>query len=69
MIKEHETGVLLLDKDECRGIDTRFEKDARVVITAYPDDYNQYLQMIGRASRTRGISEGVMFTVGQEKAA
>jgi hypothetical protein len=43
MIKEHETGVLLLEKDECRGIDTRFEKDARVVITAYPDDYNQYL--------------------------
>lgn len=58
---------MLLEKNECRGVDTRFEKDARVIIIATPDNYNQYLQMIGRASRTRGISEGIMFSVGNEK--
>lgn len=58
---------MLLEKNECRGVDTRFQKDARVIIIATPDNYNQYLQMIGRASRTRGISEGIMFSVGNEK--
>ena len=66
-IKDQCRGILLLEKNECRGVDTRFQKDARVIITAVPDDYNQYLQMIGRASRTRGISEGIMFSVGNEK--
>ena len=67
-IKEQSHGVLLLEKSECRGVDVRFAKDARVVITAEPEDYNEYLQMLGRASRTRGVCEGVMLTRGNEKA-
>lgn len=46
----------------------RFAKDARVVITAEPEDYNEYLQMLGRSSRTRGVCEGVMLTQSKEKA-
>jgi len=39
-IKDQSRGILLLEKHECRGVDTRFQKDARVIITAIPDDYN-----------------------------
>ena len=68
LIKDQSHGVLLLLKSECRGVDVRFSRDARVIITCKPDDFNQYLQMLGRASRTRGVCEGVMLHVGAEKA-
>ena len=30
--------------------------------------YHELLQMIGRSSRTRGVCEGTLFSVGQERA-
>ena len=58
---------MTIDKTEYRGSDARFAKDARVLITATPEDFNEYLQMLGRASRSRNLCEGVMFTSTSEK--
>ena len=42
-IKDIHQGILTIEKSECRGSDTRFAKDARVLITATPEDFNEYL--------------------------
>lgn len=54
-IRNWDYGILLLLKKHSRGIDTKFQKDAKVLITAKVDNYQQYLQMLGRSSRTRNI--------------
>ena len=42
-IRDWTYGILLLSTSESRGVDARFAKDARVIITAQPEDYNEYL--------------------------
>jgi hypothetical protein len=34
LIKDLNYGILIVNKDECRGIDIRFNKDALVLITS-----------------------------------
>ena len=60
-------GILIIDADECRGVDIRFQKDAIVLITARVKTYQEYLQMLGRGSRTRNVSEGIFYNDGIEK--
>ena len=67
-VKALDYGILIIDADECRGVDIRFQKDAIVLITARVKTYQEYLQMIGRGSRTRNVSEGILYTESTEKA-
>jgi hypothetical protein len=67
-IKTWEYGILLLQKEDSRGIDTRFQKDALVLIIAKVDTYQQYMQMLGRGSRTRGVCDGILYVASNEKA-
>lgn len=48
-------------------MDTRFAKDALVLIIAKVESYHQYLQMLGRSSRSRSISEGILYVSTNEK--
>jgi len=66
-IKTIENGILLLQGDNSRGIDTRFKVDSQVLIIADVKTNHELIQMIGRSSRTRGICESYMFIRGQEK--
>ena len=67
-IKTIENGILLLQGDNCIGIDTRFKVDSQVLIIADVKTNHELIQMIGRSSRTRGICESYMFIRGQEKS-
>lgn len=66
-IKDQDYGVMTIEKNQCRGVDTKFAKDALVIITFIPSDYNEYQQMLGRASRTRSVCEGTMLTSSYER--
>ena len=59
-------GILVIERNECRGIDTRFAKDAFVAIIAAPSGYSEYLYLLGRGSRTRNISDGILITATNE---
>ena len=59
--------MVVLSREEGRGVDTRFRKDAIVLITSEVGNYHELLQMIGRSSRTRGVCEGILYVVTQEK--
>ena len=39
-----------------------------VLIIAKVDTYQEYLQMLGRGSRTRGICEGTLYVNSKDKA-
>lgn len=67
-IKDWEYGVLLLEAKDCRGIDTRFGKDAKVLIVASIATYSEYIQILGRSSRTRKVSDCILYNLGCEKA-
>ena len=43
MIKDQSYGIILVEKDQCRGMDIRFSKDALVLIIAKIDTYSEYL--------------------------
>ena len=58
----------MIKASEGRGVDTRFRKDAMVLISAEVRSYLELQQMVGRSSRTRGVCEGVLYIVGQESA-
>jgi cation transport regulator ChaC len=47
-------------------VDTRFRKDALVLIATEVRSYHELQQMIGRSSRTRGICEGILYNIGEE---
>ena len=66
-VRQWEYGVLLLTVEEGRGVDTRFRKDARVLITCTVDSYHDLQQMMGRSSRSRGVCDGVLYLMGDEK--
>ena len=67
-IRHWDYGVLMIKAKEGRGVDTRFKKDALVLIVADVSSYLELQQMIGRSSRTRGVCEGVLYNVGEESA-
>ena len=58
----------MIKASEGRGVDTRFRKDALVLIAAEMHSYLELQQLIGRSSRTRGVCEGTLYNVGQESA-
>lgn len=66
-LKDSNDGILLMESNECRGIDVRFSRDAQVLIIAKVENYSQYLQMIGRSSRTRQACDAIMYTSTKEK--
>ena len=59
--------MLLLNAEEGRGVDTRFKKAAHVVILAKVQSHHEVQQMIGRSCRTRGVCEGTLYAVGEER--
>ena len=67
-IRHWDYGVLLIKAKEGRGVDTRFKKDALVLIASEVCSYLELQQMIGRSSRTRGVCEGVLYNIGEESA-
>ena len=62
-IRSWDYGVLILSKDEGRGVDTRFKKSARVLIACHVDNLQELQQMIGRSSRSRGVCEGTLYAL------
>lgn len=60
-IRNWDYGVLILNKEEGRGVDTRFKKNAIVLIGVPVTNYHEVQQMIGRSSRSRGVCEGVLY--------
>lgn len=66
-IKQWEYGVLLLNPEQGRGVDTRFKKTAHVMIMGEVTSLHELQQMVGRSSRTRGVCEGTLYTVGAER--
>ena len=66
-IRQWNEGILLIDKKECRGIDTRFAKDSVVLIISSVESYHHYLQMLGRSSRSRNVCEGILYCPTSEK--
>ena len=66
-VKDLDYGILMIEAKVCRGIDTRFAKDAMVLITANVKSYHEYLQILGRSSRARNISSGILYTDTDEK--
>lgn len=60
-IRQWEYGVLILGKHDGVGLNTRFAKDAIVLIGTKVDNKAQYEQFLGRSSRTRGICRGIYF--------
>ncbi len=68
VIREWDYGVLLIDPTSARGTDTRFRRDAFVMIVSAVSSYHELQQMMGRSSRTRKVSQGALFVVGDEKS-
>lgn len=58
----------MLSPSEARGVDTRFRRDAHVQILALVRTYHELQQMIGRSSRTRGVCQGSLFIISDERA-
>lgn len=56
-----------MNPNESRGTDTKFGKDAIVLIIAKVSTYSEYLQMLGRGSRSRGVSNGILYSTSDEK--
>lgn len=61
-------GVLVLNPQQGRGTDTRFQKDAHVMVLAKVTSYHELKQMVGRSSRTRGVCQGSLYVVSEERA-
>ena len=58
----------MITAKDAREVDTRFRKDALVLIATEVQSYLELQQMIGRSSRTRGVCEGVLYNKGDESA-
>ena len=67
-IRMWDNGVLLLERSQARGVDTRFIRDALVVIVSAVSSYHELQQMLGRSSRKRGVCEGYLFVKTMEKS-
>ena len=68
-IRSWDYGVLLLSAKEGRGVDARFRRDAIVLVLAEVHTYHELQQMVGRSSRSRGVCEGVLYLIGNERPA
>ncbi len=62
-IRSWDYGVLILEKKDGLGVNTRFSKDSIVLITCPIQNRAQYLQIIGRSSRTRNLCRGVYYPI------
>ncbi len=67
-IRGWDYGALILNAEESRGVDTRFKKNAVVLIAVQVNNYHEVQQMMGRSSRNRGVCEGVLYFETQEKS-
>lgn len=67
-VRSWEYGVLLLSPQQGRGIDTRFRRTALVMIACEVASMHEVQQMVGRSCRTRGVCQGTLYHVGQERA-
>ena len=67
-IRSWDYGVLLLKPEEGRGVDNHFKVDAHVMVLARVSTYHELQQMVGRSSRSRGVCNGTLYLVGEEKA-
>ena len=68
-IRQWDYGLLLLNPEEGRGLDTRFRRPAHVAIIAEVKQQHELQQMVGRSSRTRGACEATFYQVGSERPA
>lgn len=68
-IRQWDYGVLVLNSEEGRGLDTRFRKAAHVAIIAKVKQQHEVQQMVGRSSRARGACEATLCSVGPERPA
>ena len=66
-MRDWDYGVLLLSPTDARGLDTRFRKDSHVLVLAQVQTYHELQQMIGRSSRTRGVCQGSLFLISDER--
>ena len=53
--------------EQGRGVDTRFRRDAIVLVAVAVQSYHELQQMVGRSSRSRGVCEGILYNIGHEK--
>ena len=67
-IRQCDYGVLVLNPQQGRGIDTRFQRDAHVMVLAKVTSYHELKQMVGRSSRTRGVCQGTLYVVSEDRA-
>jgi len=65
-IRQWEYGILLIEANECRGVDTRFAEDATVLIVAKVETNHHLQQMSGRSSRSRGVCASTLYVVTSE---
>ena len=66
-VRSWEYGLLILNREEGRGVDSRFKRDAMVLMSTEVSDYHELQQMVGRSSRTRGICQGTLYVISQDK--
>jgi hypothetical protein len=67
-IRDWDYGALLIEAKLARGTDTRFRRDAFVMIVSAVSSYHELQQMMGRSSRTRKVGQGALFVVSEEKS-
>ena len=68
-IRQWDYGVLVLSPQQGRGIDTRFQRDAHFMVLAKVTSYHEIKQIvISRSSRTRGVCQGTLYVVSEDRA-
>ena len=68
-VRSWDYGVLMLSAEEGTGVDARFRRDAISLVLAEVRSYHELQQMVGRSSRSRGVCEGVLYLIGEERPA
>ena len=56
-------GIIILEKYEGIGVNTRFKKESMVLIACEVTNEAEYQQFLGRSSRTRGLCYGTYFPI------
>ena len=67
-IRNLEKGILFLREHESRGHDTKFSKEAQVVITQKAKDIKELKQMLGRGSRADMKIRGTYYVMSYQTA-
>ena len=61
MIRNWDYGILFLKEEDAIGLNTMFKKDSLVMIAQQVTSEEQYMQMIGRSSRARGLCRSIYY--------